>query len=262
MIPFVSSYCAPLMLMQGIVHRDLKPDNVLMSGNNQVMLADFGLSMYGSVATPAAASQIGIDLQSVAADAAAAEARATHCCSLANTAAGTPLYTAPEVLACMFRNQPMQAAVQPANDVWSLGVMLLEALTGSHPFDSSGNVMYNIAQIKAVPLPSHFSPELTDFLSLALLRDPEQRPGAAQLLAHPWVTAPLRSAKPSSMSSSSLHLPCSGNPSSRNSELGDDCCTAEELPLSCCGRFVQAYDRHEAQRRGLPSFVEIDCWED
>lgn len=255
------------------MHRDLKPDNVLMSENNQVMLADFGLSMYSSsAASPAATPLTDLDLQAdvVAAADAAAEARAAHCCCLADSAAGTPLYSAPEVLSCMFRNQPMQAAVQPGNDVWALGVMLLEALSGSHPFDSSGNVMYNIANIKAVPLPSHLSPELADFLSLALHRDPELRPGADQLLTHPWVRAPPRCAKPCSCSSlhhlpcsaSSLHLPSSGNPSSRSSEFGDDYCTAEELPLSSCGRFVQALDRHEGHYRGLSTFDEIDCWED
>lgn len=169
-----------LTLVQGVVHRDVKPDNVLMQGNH-VLLADFGLAMYSSTGMSAAFLSTALSEQAVT------------CAPLADSAGGTPLYTAPEVLLAMFKSQPLQTVVQPKNDVWALGVMILEALTGCHPFSPencssyNGNVLYAIAHHKAVALPMHLSPELQDFLSQALQRVPELRPTAVQLLQHPWL---------------------------------------------------------------------------
>ncbi len=79
----------------------------------------------------------------------------------------------------------------PQNDVWALGVMALEAITGTHPFSPDHyhyeNVLYSIAHCSKVNLPSNLSPEFTDWLEQALHRDPAQRASTAELLAHPWV---------------------------------------------------------------------------
>ena len=245
------------------------------------MLADFGLSMYSSVGQQAGTCQkpaeesAGEGQTHAEAKSQAAEVNplledlAASCSCLADSAAGTPLYTAPEVLALMFKNQPMQPAVQPKNDIWALGIMLLEAMTGIHPFspDPCGsahgsNVMYNIAHLKSVSLPSHLSPELTDFLTRALQRNPDERASASELLSHPWMNVMLRGTKAGSMSS--LHLPSSGTPSSRSSDigLGDD--GSDEMPLSCCARFGEARDSSPGHhRRALSAFeTVIDCWED
>ena len=269
------------------MHRDLKPDNVLVGADNQVMVADFGLSMYSNVGQETSPScQPPADDNSIRGDHDDAEARsqavddsdaevgtsleelATCCSSLANSAAGTPLYTPPEILSLMFKNQPMQPAVQPKNDVWALGIMLLEAITGFHPFNPDpcggahgGNVMYNIANLKSVTLPMHLSPELTDFLTLALKRNPEERASASELLRHPWMSIPLRGAKAGSMSS--LHLPSSCTPSSRSSDIGelglpDD--SSDEMPLSCCAR-LEAHDLGSMSSCRRP-FAAFDCWED
>lgn len=60
-------------------------------------------------------------------------------------------------------NQPT-----PQNDVWALGVMALEAVTGCHPFSPDHchyeNVLYSIAHCNRVNLPSNLSPEFTDWL--------------------------------------------------------------------------------------------------
>lgn len=92
-------------------------------------------------------------------------------------------------------------------DVFSVGVILFEALTGLQPFvaetakdmqavqeaklaKSTGEVPEFIAQQK-------LSPAAKDFLALAMFTDPNARPGAAGLLQHPWLlelqTAPRRS---------------------------------------------------------------------
>lgn len=83
---------------EGIIHRDIKPGNVLISNGNILKLADFGLAK-------------------------AADARQSG----DNVIAGTPAYMAPEQI-----NAP--ARIGPATDVWALGVMLYECLTGRVPF--------------------------------------------------------------------------------------------------------------------------------
>jgi serine/threonine protein kinase len=158
---------------QGIVHRDLKPENVLLH-SNCVKLADFGLARFSSELDALAAAP-----QSCA---------TTKCWS--DGVGGTPMYTAPEVLIAMFNGRPWFEVVRPTNDVWALGLIALEILSGRHPFspDSfNGNVLFNIVQHRSIPLPENLSPELRDFLTLALQKNPELRPSAEQLLKHPWI---------------------------------------------------------------------------
>lgn len=96
---------------QGIVHRDLKPANVMISPKGQVKVLDFGLA---KLLNPASSANGG-NAPSVA---------------LTGTEfagpAGTPLYMSPE--------QAFGEAVDARTDVWSLGVVLFESLTGRAPF--------------------------------------------------------------------------------------------------------------------------------
>ena len=87
---------------RGIVHRDVKPANVLMAGEDWPLLADFGLA------------KIRHDRWTAS--------------SQGGTAVGTPIYTSPE--------QSMGEAVDHRADVYALGVMLFEMITGRPPFVS------------------------------------------------------------------------------------------------------------------------------
>ncbi|GIL59697.1 hypothetical protein Vafri_14432 [Volvox africanus] len=183
---------------KGFSHRDLKPENCLVSGSETVKLADFGLAQPTHIPEDACAADsdscavsVGCSSGSRSVDSeysnSSSRAPAVIC-----TAGGTPLYAAPEVLKAMFRNHGMQSAVGPKNDVWALGVMALEAVTGCHPFSPDHyhyeNVLYSIAHCNKVNLPSNLSPEFTDWLEQALNRDPSQRASVAELLAHPWLS--------------------------------------------------------------------------
>ena len=85
---------------QGIVHRDLKPENVMVSSHGQVKIADFGIAK--------------------------AYYNATVQFSATGMAIGTPTYMAPE--------QATSAKVGPYTDLYALGVMTYEMLSGAPPF--------------------------------------------------------------------------------------------------------------------------------
>jgi serine/threonine protein kinase len=132
----------------GIVHRDLKPSNLFVcrAGGRRIMkILDFGISRI----------QMG-------------ESRIT----LDSSYVGTPYYAAPEQL----RDSSIADA---RSDVWSLGVVLFELLTGRTPFLGSGLEVIARVMVDPVPWPCDLRPdiprELARIVLRALQRDPVQR---------------------------------------------------------------------------------------
>jgi serine/threonine protein kinase len=185
---------APPSIAQGIVHRDLKPENVFVVGPS-VKLGDFGLAVSLDDTGDAADTQKNSLKR--------ASPRGSYCsagggagyCSAGGTrytAGGTPLYTSPEVLTAVFQNQSIDATLSPKNDIWALALMVLEAVSKEHPFNSAcrggyGHLLLSIANHDAISIPPTVCPELREWLQLALRKDPAQRAGAEQLLQHPWM---------------------------------------------------------------------------
>jgi serine/threonine-protein kinase len=102
---------------QEVVHRDIKPDNILLLANDEVKVADFGIARVMSAST----TETGMIL-------------------------GTPNYMSPEQVA--------GEKVDGRSDLFSLGVVLYELLTGEKPFkgDNLTNLMYAIANVNYTPL--------------------------------------------------------------------------------------------------------------
>ncbi len=122
----------------GIVHRDVKPGNILITANDQVKLADFGI-----------AHIIGDD-------------RLTR-----GGVMGTQAYQAPE----RFESVP----VTPAVDLWSLGATLYYAADGRGPFDrNSTGAMLRAIVLDDPPVP-RCEAHLADAITRLLLRDPAER---------------------------------------------------------------------------------------
>jgi eukaryotic-like serine/threonine-protein kinase len=94
----------------GILHRDLKPENIMISQTGQIFLIDFGIAKHANNEIKQDSEQINIS-----------DLFITH-----TNPMGTPMYMAPE--------QFHETSVGPSADLYSLGVVLYECLTGQFPF--------------------------------------------------------------------------------------------------------------------------------
>jgi tetratricopeptide (TPR) repeat protein len=141
----------------GIIHRDIKPENIMVRDDGYVKVVDFGLAR--APAPPAATSS---ELETIVATA-------------AGVLVGTPRYMSPE--------QVDMEPLTPATDIFSLGIVLYELMTGRHPFDANTRLQHLAALAASAPLPpSRYSPDLPraieDLVLRMLARSPDRRPDA------------------------------------------------------------------------------------
>jgi eukaryotic-like serine/threonine-protein kinase len=145
---------------EGVVHRDLKPENVILTPDGGIKIMDFGIAFDAAL-------------------------RKMTWSGLSGTT-GTPDYMAPE--------QVEGKRGEPRSDLYSLGVMLYEMLTGQVPF-SGGSTLASMKEkvVRDPEPPSNLRPGIPPGLEaivlLALERDPQRRPESAfefrEMLSHP-----------------------------------------------------------------------------
>ncbi|HEX5594443.1 MAG TPA: protein kinase [Micromonosporaceae bacterium] len=133
---------------KGIVHRDVKPGNLLVRPNGTLVLTDFGIARSAMVAQLTAAGSV----------------------------LGTASYISPE--------QAAGQVATPASDVYALGVVAYQCLSGRRPFEGSNPFEIAMKHVRDMPgpLPGDIPPAVRSIVERAMAKDPAARwPSAAAL---------------------------------------------------------------------------------
>ena len=125
----------------GLVHRDVKPGNILITPTGQVKITDFGIA---KAVDAAPVTQTGMVM-------------------------GTAQYIAPE--------QALGHDATPSSDVYALGVVGYEAVSGKRPFTGDGALTVAMKHIKEPPppLPSDLPPNVRELIEITLVKNPGMR---------------------------------------------------------------------------------------
>ncbi len=144
----------------GIIHRDLKSRNIMLASRNgsiRAVVMDFGLASEIPSPTSETVKEF----------------------ITANGPVGTPGYMAPEQFTC--------DALTPATDIYALGVVLYELVTGKHPFPSSTAIGSAVQRRRRITLPSSIQPGLPrscdEIICKCLEFDPKRRYQSVNQLA-------------------------------------------------------------------------------
>jgi len=143
---------------KNIVHRDLKPENILFNNKDDystLKLIDFGL----------ASNTLNIEEKK-------------------KSVVGTPYYMSPEIIDGNF---------DVKTDIWSLGIIIHQMLTGKFPFEPNKNEdLFQVIKNKnfetEILYKNECSEEVIDFIKKILVKDPTKRLSTQQCLEHPWIT--------------------------------------------------------------------------
>eukprot|EP00540_Astrosyne_radiata_P017639 CAMPEP_0116831404 /NCGR_PEP_ID=MMETSP0418-20121206/5320_1 /TAXON_ID=1158023 /ORGANISM="Astrosyne radiata, Strain 13vi08-1A" /LENGTH=348 /DNA_ID=CAMNT_0004460655 /DNA_START=35 /DNA_END=1081 /DNA_ORIENTATION=+ len=138
-----------------VIHRDIKPENLLLGGEGEIKIADFGWSVHAPT-------------------------------SRRNTLCGTLDYLPPEMVEGREHDEKV--------DIWSLGVLLFEFLVGNPPFESAGhNATYRRIARVDLNFPREVPLDAQDLIRKLLQKDPRNRLDLKSIPSHPWVVRNLKS---------------------------------------------------------------------
>ena len=135
-----------------IIHRDIKPQNIMIQPDGNIKVMDFGIARAGDAGL-----------------------------SQTSTVLGTAHYVSPE--------QAQGKELGPASDIYSLGIVMYEAVTGKLPFEGQDAVSVAVKQVNEIPAPpstinSSIDPTLELIIMKALEKDPSKRFADASEMRH------------------------------------------------------------------------------
>ncbi len=144
-----TAYALDAAARADVVHRDIKPANIIVKSDGRVKLTDFGVSLAEGQANLTAAGMV----------------------------MGTAQYLSPE--------QAMGKVATPLGDLYALGVIAFEALTGNRPFTGASQVDIAFAHVNEAipPLPETVPEPLAALVTSLLAKDPAGRPPTGAALA-------------------------------------------------------------------------------
>ncbi|KAF9464737.1 hypothetical protein BDZ94DRAFT_1190676 [Collybia nuda] len=152
-----------------IIHRDIKGANILVDNKGGIKISDFGISkkVDDNLLTGNRVNRPSLQ--------------------------GSVFWMAPEVV--------KQSGHTRKADIWSVGCLVVEMLTGEHPWAqlTQMQAIFKIGSSAKPTIPSDISAEAQEFLHLTFELDHEARPSASELLLHPWIS------KKSSKTPSKVH---------------------------------------------------------
>ena len=139
------------LLDNNVMHRDLKPHNILLTDKNEIKLSDFGFARY------------------------------FESNKLVETLCGSPMYMAPEIM--------KYKSYTNKSDLWSVGIILFEALTGHPPFNAK--TFYDLIkhiEKKKIVIPSNveLSKPCCNLIHQLLKKEPEDRISWSNFFYHEW----------------------------------------------------------------------------
>ncbi|XP_067627666.1 serine/threonine-protein kinase hippo [Eurosta solidaginis] len=199
------------------IHRDIKAGNILLNTEGYAKLADFGV-----------AGQL------------------TDTMAKRNTVIGTPFWMAPEVIE--------EIGYDCVADIWSLGITALEMAEGKPPYGDI-HPMRAIFMIPQKPPPSFREPdrwtaEFIDFVSLCLVKNPDERATASDLLDHEFI----RNAEPRSILKQMIEETCAIREQQRANRTGGGMSQAKNLATQ--QEELLQEDEPEFQAETVKTFID------
>ncbi len=194
---------------QKIVHRDIKPANIMQDASGKVYLMDFGIARH-------------MDAQRTA----------------AGIITGTPIYMSPE-------QARGDTNVGPATDIYALGVMVYQMLSGNIPFEGATTMLMLFARLQEPPRPLRdFVPAIDPALEQAVMRALEPEPDKRYASASQFIAA-LKSCATTTTAADTVVL-SSGKPSA----AGTSSQPAGQAPASAGGTSLQPAAQSSAPAAG------------